>query len=327
MEDYVAEEMAELAKLLKEHHVILLDGLRETSLPGVRRPLVLYRGKPITREQVIQLITGEEPLFGAGGDKEDCHYDPRGESGILKNIFHRQGYGWLSTWVYSDGTIGGNLIYGGKYPEIFEILPDYLNLAERYPFLDMVISYTIHDECCCYDCDALEECEGYTTMRRSAGCKYKECIPYLDLISKYDNMEWNREPDFEELYFRSWDIGHIRHDVDSSVELTIWVHGGKTEVLFGDRARAKFTEYDKLYCSPEYDFMFSSGLYSSDLICICDKAFVGDCFEYLGKPRELCDEYVERGFISPFNESAQVVTKDWVISQYRAFISREGIII
>jgi len=146
----------------------------------------------------------------------------------------------------------------GKYPEIFEILPDYLHLAERYPFLDVVISYTTHDKCCCYGCDALEECEEYTTMRRSADCKYKECIPYLDLIFKYNNKEWNGKP---------------------------------------------------------------------DLTCICDKAFVGDCFEYLGKPRKLCDEYVERGFISPFNESTQVVTKDWVISQYHAFISRGGMII
>jgi len=322
MGGYVAEGMAELNELLAEHHVILPDGLQETSLPDVRRPLVLYRGKPITREQVFQLITGEEPLFGAGNDSEECCYDPREGRGVLKNIFYRQGYEWLSTWVYSDGTIGGNLIYSGKYPEIFEILPDYLHLAERYPFLDMVISYTTHDECCCYDCDAFEECEGYETMRRSADCKYKECIPYLDLISKYNNKEWNGKPDFEELYFRSWDTGHIRRDVGDSVVLTIWVHGGKTEVLFGGRARAKFTEYDKMYYSPEYGFMFSSDLYSPDLTCICDKAFVGDCFEYLGKPRELCDEYVKRGFISPFNESAQVVTKDWVISQYRAFISR-----
>jgi len=75
-------------------------------LPDVHRPLVLYRGKPITREQAVQLITGEEPLFGAGSDNEDCCYEPREERGVLKSIFYRQGYEWLSTWVYSDGAIG-----------------------------------------------------------------------------------------------------------------------------------------------------------------------------------------------------------------------------
>ena len=46
-----------------------------------------------------------------------------------------------------------------------------------------------------------------------------------------------------------------------------------------------------------------------------------DCFEFIGKPRSLCDEYVEQKFISPFNEKATVVTKEWVTNQYNTYIA------
>lgn len=310
MDDYEKERMEELNTMLAEHKVILPDGIQKTCLSGVRRPLVLHRGKPITKEQAIQLIVGEEPLFRRGNDERDCMFDPRGNRGVLKNIFYRRGYDWLSTWVHSDGTIGGNLIYLGKYPEIYDILPDYIHLAGKYPFLDMVVSYTSYNECCCYFCDG----------DRSGGCR--DCGPYLGKIRRYKDADWNPDPDFEELYFRSWDTGHVRSDIGKDVELTIWIHEGKTEVLFGDKAKAKFVEYNKQYCSPEYDFMFSADLYSYKSNCICSKEFVEECFEYAGMPRSLCDKYVERDFISPFNTSAQVVTKDWIIEQYRTFISR-----
>lgn len=318
--DYLAEEMAELNELLAKHHVILPDGLQETELPGVKRPLVLYRGKPITREQVMQLITGEEPLFGPGGEEDDWD-DPRRHSDVLESIFYRESYKWLETWVYSDGTIGGNLTCPVKFPEIYEILPRYLHLAEKYPFLDMVISFTTFDGCWCYFCDALEE-NKEDALRSSDDCRYKDCKPYLELISKYDRMKRSRNPSFEELYFSYWKTEHVRLDSGDKVELTVWIHEGKTEVLFGDRAREKFREYDGLYCAPEYAFMFSRGLHHYDINCVCDKTFVEDCFEYVGMPRERCDEYIEQGFLAPFNESARVVTKEWVIEQYRKYIAK-----
>ncbi|MEY8393169.1 hypothetical protein AALA98_17875, partial [Lachnospiraceae bacterium 45-W7] len=39
------------------------DGIQDVKLPWVRRPLVLVRGKPVSVEQAVQVITGEEPLF------------------------------------------------------------------------------------------------------------------------------------------------------------------------------------------------------------------------------------------------------------------------
>ncbi|WP_276949971.1 hypothetical protein [Enterocloster lavalensis] len=144
--------------------------------------------------------------------------------------------------------------------------------------------------------------------------------------SFYNNVKYRKyEPvDFEALYYSSWSHSHIISDVGNSVCLTIWIRDGHAEILFGNRATSKFNEYNSLYCAPEYAFMFSSDLYDYKRTCVCDKQFVRDCFEFIGKPRSLCDEYVERGFISPFNENAIVVTKDWVVSQYNAYIASGG---
>lgn len=112
-------------------------------------------------------------------------------------------------------------------------------------------------------------------------CKCKDCQPYPDKLARYswrkNSREYNKEADFEELYFRSWETSHIGSDVGDSVALTIWIHNGRTDILFGREAADKFNEYNDIYCAPEY---------------------------------------VERGFLSPFNENAIVVTKEWVIRQY-----------
>lgn len=128
-----------------------------------------------------------------------------------------------------------------------EIVVPYSHLAYKYPFLDMVVSYTDYDENCCYFCDF----DVY---------KCRECKPYRSRVKKYcldESRPWNPKPGFEELYFRHWFNWHIRNDVDDAVELTIWIHDGKTEVLFGEKA-ADNIGYNKLYCSKEYSFMFSS---------------------------------------------------------------------
>lgn len=139
-------------------------------LHDVRRPLVLVRGKPISREQVMQLVVGEEPLFGKGSDNEDPRFDPRSLGfGVLQDIFYRHPCSQLSTWVYTDGTIGGNLLHLGKYPELEDFLPMYADLAEKYPFLDIVVSYTLLDESCCGSCNVV--------YHFSPLCKPKDCIP------------------------------------------------------------------------------------------------------------------------------------------------------
>lgn len=319
--EYETEWSRNRRSLIKQYHITDYDEAVCTELNDVRRPLVLVRGKPISREQVMQLIVGEEPLFGKGSDNKDSWFDPRSDRGMLKNIFYRQGYNWLSTWVYTDGTIGGNLIHLGKYPELEDFLPMYADLAGKYPFLDMVVSYTLEDESCCGRCN-VDSPTLFIPL-----CKSTDCIPYLDKIRTHSfskTMRHSESFDFEALYYSFWSHSHVRSDVDDSVCLTIWIRDGHVEILFGNRAASKFNEYNSLYCAPEYAFMFSSSLYDYRHTCVCDKQFVENCFEFIEKPGSLCEEYEERGFISPFNENAIVVTKDWVISQYYTYIAAGG---
>ncbi|MCM1224987.1 MAG: hypothetical protein NC548_62105, partial [Lachnospiraceae bacterium] len=129
--------------IAKQYNIKNVDHDICRNLSLVRRPLVLFRGKPITREQTMQLITGKEPLFSDNPDTD--------ERGVLKYIFYYSGFSWLSTWLYSDGTIGGNIIDHRKYLELDEFIPEYINL-KKYPFLDMVVSYTLCEENSCGYC-------------------------------------------------------------------------------------------------------------------------------------------------------------------------------
>ena len=313
--DYEEKERKILRELAVTYGIKDFDEESCLELSNVRRPLYLIRGKSITVEQVMKLVTGEDPLFGEG-PKDGFIGDPRACAGvILGNLFRRAGE--LSTWVYSDGTIGGDFVSALKYPELPWFLPKYMHLAEAYPFLDFVISYTFHDEACCFGCDYLR-----TGSMDGVDGNCMDCQFCLDHI-KYYKDNWDTASNFEEWYYSRWERHHVRSDIGEFVCLTIWIHNGKTEVLFGDKAIAKFNEYNTLYCDPEYAFMFSPYLYNVKNICIYNQKFVEDCFEYIGKPRSLCDEYVKRRLIPPFHEKAIVLTKAWVTEQYHTFIAKK----
>lgn len=316
--------MEESRELLKEFNIQGYDRDLANELANTRRPLVLIRGKEISREQVIQLITGEEPLFiQPEEESESSIWDIRNRRGVLKNILYRQGYSWLDTWIHTDGTVGGNMIYLGKYPELEEIIPDYICLKD-YKFLDMIISYTLFDEDTCFLCASIrEDIDGDEdndddsfAREKEKLCKCKDCLTCIDKIKHYKNKKYNEHPDFEEMYYRHWENSHVKSDVHEGVALTIWIHDGQMEIFMGQQAQDKFKEYNSLYSSPEYDFMFSSDIHDYNNTCIIDKQFLEECFEYVGRPRETVDEYIKQGFISEFNNEAIVVTKQWVTEQY-----------
>lgn len=291
------------------------------SVASTRRPLVLFRGKPITTEQTMHLITSLEPLF-ADEDLSTPHglwFDLRSERGALKNIFYRPGYSWLDTWIHVDGTIGGNMLSLEKYPELDEYIELYKDLY-KFNFLDMVIAYTTINNSTCTLCDAIDRYKSITP--EEVGCNCLDCKPYIEKIKFCEelNAESIEPLNFEEEYYAYWEYSHLRSDVYQYVEVVFWIHNGKMEILSGKQAQDKFIEYNKLYSSPEYEYMFSPDVHGYDRTCICTKKYVEDCFEFIGKPRTLVDEYIEKEFISPFNENAEVVTKAWMIEQYEKYI-------
>lgn len=285
---------------------------------NTRRPLVLFRGKPITPEQAMHLITLLEPLFADEKlvTSRPC-FDLRKQRGLLKNIFYRPGYDWLDTWIHIDGTIGGNIISLDKYPTLIEYIEFYEDLCELR-FLDMVIAYTSINEGTCNLCDALDKYESIAP--EEVDCNCLDCKPYIEKIKHCEEIRFDKPLNFEERYYANWEYSHVRSDVHHYVEVVLWIHDGKTEILVGKKAKDKFIEYNKLYSSPEYEYMFTSEIHKYDKTCVCNKKYVEDCFEYMGKPRTLVDEYIEKSFISPFNDKAEVVTKAWMIEQYEKYI-------
>ena len=76
------ESLENMHKLAEEYNIKDLDEDICMELSGVRRPVVLVRGKPITVEQTMRLITGEEPLFGEDVNEKGW-LDPREGRGLL----------------------------------------------------------------------------------------------------------------------------------------------------------------------------------------------------------------------------------------------------
>ena len=215
----------------------------------------------------------EEALF-----QENCNrFDERG---VLKNIFLQKRvymafymdlYGWNNRRKFD---------FTEKYPEIYEILPHFLHLGEKYPFLDMVIFIRMKMRIVVFHVQPL-----IMTILHLEIVNAGIAPPYLKKIKECRELRWYHATDYGKEYFRNWPWSHIRSDISGDVELTIWIHNGVTEVLFGDRAKEKFDEYNKMYSSKEYDTMFTSELYNYKSTCICNKEFVEKCFEYLGEPR------------------------------------------
>ena len=89
--------------LVIQYNITDFDENACIKLSNVRRPLVLVRGKPITREQAMRLIVGEEPLFQEVPDNQSAGWDSRRSRGVLGGIFSRGRCDFPNTWVYTDG--------------------------------------------------------------------------------------------------------------------------------------------------------------------------------------------------------------------------------
>jgi hypothetical protein len=104
------------------------------------------------------------------------------------------------------------------------------------------------------------------------------------------------------------------------VEMTLQIKNGVVIVYTGDAAKVLYNKYNSEYGFKELNIMTKS-IFKYDT-CICDKQFVKECFELAGLPADTVDEAVSRDFISPFNEKAVVVTKDWIIDKHKQMCER-----
>ncbi|SCW39476.1 hypothetical protein SAMN02910400_00607 [Lachnospiraceae bacterium C10] len=189
-------------------------GLKKKDLPDSKRPYYMIRGKSIGQDQVKMILKEELPLLRDQQFSKNPfgRLDPDTIGEFLPKKF---GGGWL----WDTGENGGNMYSGIKYPEYDEFMPGWIKLAWKYPFLDMVIAYTNHEELPCYLCPVAE---------------YYDSLLCVDRYKREGNEERAYERLMNAKYYKAvidgtWDDGTCNND--SLVDYSWWQFPCRRELI------------------------------------------------------------------------------------------------
>lgn len=175
-------------------------------------PYYQMRGKPLTEEQAIDVISRTDGYF---------QYPFKSDNYIGTVNFHNH---WFDDtfphgWVHPGGIVGRNF-NTSKYPDLEELLTEFLRYARAFPYLDLVVGIT--------------SWEGMPDKKRSL--LDMDCFgkPPLLLVSKmkYDELKYT---DCDEEEF----LDHL--------EIGVWLHDKKVEIMSPARTAEIYTEYSKKY--------------------------------------------------------------------------------
>lgn len=111
---------------------------------SVRRPYYRMRGKPVTKEQAFELIRRTDNFFREIDEirrSDDFVSAVNWDNWLIHKNHYPQGYGW----VHTDGTIGNNSITQ-TYPEMYQMIAEWLVKLMKFPYLDLVIAVTCWNE-------------------------------------------------------------------------------------------------------------------------------------------------------------------------------------
>ena len=310
-------------------------------ISNIRRPLILIRGKSLTKEQLIQLVANEEPLFsrwsptGEDLSNRNCFFADRGYCGTLRNICFRKGFDWLDGWLLSDGTIYGSY-YLPKYPEKDEWFDTFEYLARAYDFLDMTVTVIDSNESYCYGCPVITEGSRYGKHNnKSCKCicnKYSRLANYIKDADKYHygalkDIPHHIQPIMNNHYLKtflgSFSFWYVPKNVSRDALLTLHLHDGQIDEYTESEAGKWFRDYDSFYG----DFRLAITQESSFFRC-SDKPdkpsyvrfptqFFRDCLEYRNIPISVWDEKIAPEYLmKPESTKECVVDKDWLFQMY-----------
>lgn len=135
-----------------------------------RRPYMRLRGKPVTEEQVFDIVSKTDTFLRFHCNIKDiiCFFH-------LENHWFKKGFGDGELeghgFVHPNGVIGYNNNSGCKYPQLNEVLQDAFTLITNFPYLDLIYVFTYWDEVppdewdkifdSESDCTSTEEFEGF----------------------------------------------------------------------------------------------------------------------------------------------------------------------
>lgn len=203
-----------------------------------RYPYYQLRGVPVTPEQAFDLICfahGKWLFFGI-------------------DWFEPNSGGYGESWVFPSGYVGADAVTG-KYPELFELVYDWVVYVEDFPYLDLVVGISDWDE-----------------MSPSMWALFH--APDEDEI---EPGEIRQELDYDEIERRMAELKKSEYyKFAEAISLGIWVHDGKIEFLSPKKFLPIFNQYNKKYPLPFYGELRSSKFWN-------DK-----------RPAELTRDYIER---------------------------------
>lgn len=126
------------------------DNLRKWST-YVRRPYYRLIGKPVTEEQALEIIArtdrfwsgvaywDNKELFNNVADKLVYTYTPMNAYWFYNLYPSQHGFVKPNGNIYGDGITD-------KYPDVNELVEEFLNLTKAFPYLDFVMAVTTWDE-------------------------------------------------------------------------------------------------------------------------------------------------------------------------------------
>lgn len=323
---YEMEKYNEIIAKYKDNKNVVIDKNFDYDVSDTRRPIYMVRGRNITKEQVIEILSNEEPLFNGWDGDDSGFFDNRDSRGILKNCFYRQGFDWLSTFMFSDGTIGGNLLEF-KYPDPDEILPQWIEFGLKYDFLDMAVGYTNQDEGMCYFCKNTDYKNNYFGhCKNEILCGIEDCNKLKDLLLKYHDYDKDLiKSSYEYLFAYGFKTRDSHVNLVNCVKQTIVISGGKVHVLFGDNAMEAFKRYYDKYNDDNLVAMYDGRVFGYSGWHIFGQGFIKECFRYKGLPDKCYDIAVDKGLIIPIPDNAKVVTADFIREEHMKMIEKYGL--
>lgn len=304
-----------------------------------RRPAIFFRGKTLTHDELITLVVNEEPClrhWGPNGEDLGDKDMERDYYGTLGCCLQRQGFGWETSMVLADGSVYGSLLLP-KYPEWYEYIPRYEELAKRNPFLEMVIALTAIDENHCSVCGLVSkfalEHDWKDTPLEEIPCLWEEggmCYARLDKWFQNKSLElsetWGDKKHRFDVTPYQREVLRLTTDaltpinIAKSIKMVLHIKNGELTVVTGDEAGKLYMEYDRTYADPRMYIGQEAYFYGHELLLKkrvhFNNAFMRECCAKLGYT-QLWDEVIVPRYMNPFrDEEVDVVTKEFLITEW-----------
>lgn len=314
-----------IISVYQDNKNVIIDKSFDYDVSNTRRPVYMVRGKSITKEQVMEILSNEEPLFAGWSDEDSGMQGERGQTGTpLENCFYRSGVDSPSTFLFCDGTIGGNFLES-LYPSPEEILPKWIEFGLKYDFLDMAVGYTNQNEGICHLCPNIDE-ENTSPQALCDMKVQKKCGKLNDLIITHRDIDGAQsKTSYEDLFFQNFGKRSSHVSMVNRVKLTISISGGKVRILFGSKASDEFAKYYNKYNDDDLVAMYDGRVFKNSGWHIFGQNFIKECFRYKNLPEKCYDIAVDRNYISPVSEDAKIVTADFIKGEHNKMLQKYGL--